>query len=112
MNTSFLIEIALYVSDLERSRQFYEMILGVSFQQESHLPCALHYALQFDQVLVELYKTTTRHPVTHVRIVFVVPSVRVVRDILEKNKIKYGISAGRVNFFDPDGNCVHIRENA
>lgn len=64
--------LVLYVSDLERSRTFYEL-LGLDLRREQH-GGPVHYAAELDGgTVLELYPTPPGGPVTRVRLGFDVP---------------------------------------
>lgn len=109
--------LVIRVSELERSRQWYEE-LGFSFAREQHGNGPIHYAAERDGFVFELYPASQRNPPsTSVRLGFKVTNVRGIaagKDTAGQVVTQPSVSAGvtRALLIDPDGIKVEIAEDS
>lgn len=105
------------VSDLERSRRWYE-VLGLTFREEKHGEGPLHYAATEDDFVIELYPASQTNPVpTGIRLGFRVPDVRATvaamrspESVIVEPVEKFGRLCAVL--IDPDGIKVEVVEHA
>ncbi|WP_196327654.1 VOC family protein [Mycobacteroides chelonae] len=97
--------LVLYVSDLDRSRIFYEL-LGLDLTEEAHGGGLVHYSAELPGGLVlELYPAGGK--VTRTRLGFLVSDRAAVADALRKA----GFTVKRQSLvIDPDGNRVQLED--
>lgn len=107
--------LVIRVTDLERSRSWYER-LGFEFSQEQHGDGPVHYAAAEAGFVFELYPESPSNPVSSgVRLGFCVPDVRAIVDtqrlsesvVLEPERRSERFGTVLV---DPDGIKVEIHE--
>lgn len=107
--------LVIRVSDLERSRQWYEE-LGFSFVQEQHGSGPIHYAAEQDGFVFELYPASARNPVSaSTRLGFTVANARSVsaaKDAAGQVVTQPAVDGHvtRALLVDPDGIKVEIVE--
>ncbi|MFM9269073.1 VOC family protein [Halomonas elongata] len=107
--------IVIRVSDLERSRLWYER-LGLEFSEEQHGGGPVHYAAVKTNFVFELYPESTSNPVSSsVRLGFCVKNVRETVDIQvlsDSVVVEPAMRSGRFSavLVDPDGIKVEISE--
>ncbi|MGV0633873.1 VOC family protein [Mycolicibacillus trivialis] len=99
--------LVLYVSDPERSRDFYEL-LGLDFTEERHEGGTVHHAAALPGgTVLELYPASDR-PVTRTRLGFAVRD----RAAVAKTLRLAGFTVKRQSLaIDPDGNRVEITDS-
>lgn len=99
--------VVLYVSDPERSRDFYEL-LGLDFTEEHHEGGPVHHAAALPGgTVLELYPAGDR-PVTRTRLGFMVRDRGAVAAALRSA----GFTVKRQSLaIDPDGNRVEITDS-
>ncbi|WP_148255347.1 VOC family protein [Aidingimonas lacisalsi] len=103
------------VSDLERSRSWYER-LGFKFSEEQHGDGPVHYAAEEANFVFEIYPESASNPVSSaVRLDFRVQDVREIVDTHVPSASVVGepeIRSGRLSavLVDPDGIKVEISE--
>lgn len=98
--------VVLYVSDPERSREFYAL-LGLDFTEERHEGGPVHHAAALPGgTVLELYPASDR-PVTRTRLGFAVRD----RAAVAKTLRSAGFTVKRESLaIDPDGNRVEITD--
>lgn len=98
--------LALFVVDLDRSREFYEL-LGLDFTEKHHEGGPVHHAAALPGgTVLELYPAGDR-PVTRTRLGFEVRDRGAVAEALRTA----GFTVKRQSLaIDPDGNRVELRE--
>lgn len=107
--------LVIRVSDLERSREWYEE-LGFSFVQEQHGTGPIHYSAERDGFVFELYPASARNPVSaSVRLGFTVANARSVaaaKDAAGEVATQPAVDGDvtRALLVDPDGIKVEIVE--
>lgn len=107
--------LVIRVSDLERSRAWYER-LGLEFSEEQHGDGPVHYAAAEANFVFELYPESASNPVSSaVRLGFCVQDVRAIVDAKTPSgsvAVEPDLSSGRIRavLVDPDGIKVEINE--
>lgn len=107
--------LVIRVSDLERSRQWYEE-LGLSLVREQHGNGPIHYAAEQDGFVFELYPASERSPAcTSMRLGFSITNVReaaAAKDAAGHVVTQPAVNDGmtRALLIDPDGIKVEIVE--
>lgn len=98
--------LVLYASDLDRSREFYQM-LDLDFTEEAHGDGPVHYASTLATgTVLELYSAGDRR-VTRTRLGFMVRDRSATADALRRN----GFTVKRQSLaIDPDGNRVELQD--
>ncbi|SIJ94927.1 VOC family protein [Mycobacteroides abscessus] len=98
--------LVLYVTDPQRSREFYEL-LGLTLTEERHEGGPVHYSAQLPGgTVLELYPSGDRS-VTHTRLGFMVRDRAAVATALRSA----GFTVKRQSLtIDPDGNRVEITD--
>ncbi|WP_100492713.1 VOC family protein [Mycobacteroides abscessus] len=99
--------LVLYVSDPERSRDFYYLI-GLDFTEQRHQGGPVHHAAELPSgIVLELYPAGD-HPVTRTRLGFEVRGRAAVAEALRAA----GFTVKRQSLaIDPDGNRVEITDS-
>lgn len=101
--------LVLYVADLVRSREFYELVLGQPLTREQHGDDGpVHYAAVLPGgTVLELYPAPAGGPVTRVRLGF---------DVLDRDAVVTALRRARFTVkrtglaIDPDGNRIELQE--
>lgn len=98
--------LVLYVGDVDRSREFYEL-LGLRFVEERHGDGPVHYAAELPTgVVLEIYSAGEK-AVTRARLGFVVRDRPAAADALRSA----GFTVKRQSLVvDPDGNRVELHD--
>jgi lactoylglutathione lyase len=105
--------VVIRVSDLEKSKCFYEAI-GLRFTRERHGSGPEHYAAEIGDAVFEIYRQADSRPSTGVRLGIRVESLARAISGLEKLGAQvasppvHGKWGLRAVVIDPDGHCVEI----
>lgn len=97
--------LVLHCMDLEKSRIFYEALLGLPLKREQHGTGPVHYSVQVDELLLELYPSSL---VCTTRLGFTVDNVfETVKHLPSGHVLQHEFGSAVV--VDPDGNKIELR---
>lgn len=107
--------LVIYVADIDRSKQFYDVI-GLSFSEEKHGNGPRHYAAQIGSSVFELYPASKGDEGSKVRLGFRVPSIESKLQALQAtggqvvSPLRHSSVGRRAVVADPDGHRVELME--
>lgn len=93
-------------NDIEKSKRFYES-LGMSFVKESHHGGPLHYSVEVDGFVFELYPSSARFPACKTRLGFEPSISKEKLKLIARDSYNYNDKTVYV-LEDPDGRKVDL----
>lgn len=108
-----LIELTLFVADLDASANFYRALgLDVIEINDPQLHPIRHYDVELGEMtLMQLFPANEKHVANQIQLGFHVHDVTAVASQLDKHGNGWRCSNPNwINTLDPDGNRIHVRE--
>lgn len=109
MDKPSLLELTLFVADVDRSFAFYSA-LGVDLFLVEEPPHPRHYDGALGNTAIQIYPAGD-HPVTTIQLGLRVPDIPHVAQLLDDISVVYELPLRhRLTTRDPDGNRVHLSQ--
>lgn len=112
MTARHLVELTIFVTDLDVSANFYRA-LGLDLFENNEPGYTRHYDVGLgEETMMQLFPASEKHGASHVQLGFHVDDLAAVASQLDQRGNAWECSNPNwINTFDPDGNRIHVREH-